>query len=320
MAVYFFYGDEDFNIESEISKLRSKLNQDFISMSYQVLDNPDYKSLIQALRTPPMMFGEMLIVVNADSYFAGNKNAFEDSELEDIKNALDNNPQGLNIIFTVVLPRGENKKLDSRRKLYKILSNYNKKEFPTFKTYNTAEISAWIKSQAKTKEITFKDDAVELLIENLGNDLRQMDSEMEKLKLIAYPQKVITRDMISQICVSNQDLFNFTELIMTGNKDKALLEFKRLLDKKHPLELLSAIQTMLRKWIILKTKSSLGSMELSKLTGMHEFVVKKNLQKLKNTPVADLVKLKENLFEVEYKIKSAESVDMISEVECAIIR
>lgn len=320
MAVYFFYGDEDFNIESEISKLRSKLNQDFISMSYQVLDNPDYKSLIQALRTPPMMFGEMLIVVNADSYFAGNKNAFEDSELEDIKNALDNNPQGLNIIFTVVLPRGENKKLDSRRKLYKILSNYNKKEFPTFKTYNTAEISAWIKSQAKTKEITFKDDAVELLIENLGNDLRQMDSEMEKLKLIAYPQKVITRDMISQICVSNQDLFNFTELIMTGNKDKALLEFKRLLDKKHPLELLSAIQTMLRKWIILKTKSSLGSTELSKLTGMHEFVVKKNLQKLKNTPVADLVKLKENLFEVEYKIKSAESVDMISEVECAIIR
>ena len=320
MAVYFFYGDEDFNIESEISKLRSKLNQDFISMSYQVLDNPDYKSLIQALRTPPMMFGEMLIVVNADSYFAGNKNAFEDSELDDIKNALDNNPQGLNIIFTVVLPRGENKKLDSRRKLYKILSNYNKKEFPTFKTYNTVEISAWIKSQAKTKEITFKDDAVELLIENLGNDLRQMDSEMEKLKLIAYPQKVITRDMISQICVSNQDLFNFTELIMTGNKDKALLEFKRLLDKKHPLELLSAIQTMLRKWIILKTKSSLGSMELSKLTGMHEFVVKKNLQKLKNTPVADLVKLKENLFEVEYKIKSAESVDMISEVECAIIR
>ena len=139
MAVYFFYGDEDFNIESEISKLRSKLNQDFISMSYQVLDNPDYKSLIQALRTPPMMFGEMLIVVNADSYFAGNKNAFEDSELEDIKNALDNNPQGLNIIFTVVLPRGENKKLDSRRKLYKILSNYNKKEY-RFATYLGATV------------------------------------------------------------------------------------------------------------------------------------------------------------------------------------
>lgn len=320
MAVYFFYGDEDFNIDSELENMRSKLNPDFISMSYQVLDNPDYQTLIQALRTPPMMFGDTLIVINSENYFAGNKNAFEDSELEDIEDAIKNNPDGLNIVFVVKLPRDENKKLDSRRKLYKILSKTNAREFPTFKTYKTAEIAAWIKSRGKTKGISFKDDAVELLIEQIGNNLREFDGEMEKLKLIAYPEKVVTKKMVEDICISNQDLFNFTELIMRGEKDRALLEFKKLLDKKHPLELLSAIQTMLRKWILLKTKTSLSSMELSKLTGMHEFVVKQTLQKLKKTSAADLVKLKENLFEVEYKIKSAESVDMISEVECAIIR
>ena len=42
MAVYLFYGDEDYNIELEIEKMRSKLNPDFLSMSYQTLDNPDY--------------------------------------------------------------------------------------------------------------------------------------------------------------------------------------------------------------------------------------------------------------------------------------
>ena len=93
------------------------------------------------------------------------------------------------------------------------------------------------------------------------------------------------------------------------------------MDKKHPLELLSAIQTMLRKWIIVKTKSSeLSAFELSKMTGMHEFVVKQTLQKLKNTSALDLVKLKQNLFDIEYKLKSAESQDIVSEVECAIIR
>ena len=108
---------------------------------------------------------------------------------------------------------------------------------------------------------------------------------------------------------------------MKNEKDKALLEFQRLLDKKHPLEILAAVQTMLRKWIILKLKSSSASpAELSKLTGQHEFVVKQSLEKLRHTSLRDLVKLKENLFEVEYKIKSAESVDMVSEVECAIIR
>ena len=321
MAVYFFYGDEDYLIELELKKMRSKLNPDFISMSYQVLDNPDYSTLIGALRTPPMMFGNMLVVINSENYFSGNKKAFEDNELADIENALSNNPEGLDVVFVLTLPRDENKKPDSRKKLFKILSKYNVREFPTFKTYKTAEIAAWIKSNGKSKNISFKDDAIELLIEQIGNNLRQFDAEMDKLKLIAYPEKTITKKMVEDICVSNQDLFNFAELIMIGEKDKALLEFKKLLDKKHPLELLSAIQTMLRKWIIIKIKSSsMSSFELSKETGMHEFVVKQTIQKLKRTPVSELVKLKENLFDVEYKIKSAESVDMISEVECAIIK
>jgi len=321
MAVYFLYGDEDFNIDLEIEKMKSNLNQDFISMNFQIYTNPDYQTLISVLRTSPMMFGNMLIIINAEGYFSSAKNYFEDSELEDIEDALKNNPETLDIVFVVKLPRDENKKLDSRRKLYKILSGYNAKEFPTYKTYKTAEISAWIKNRGKSKGISLENDATELLIEQLGNNLRQFDTELDKLKLVAYPSTTVTKDMVKVICVSNQDLFNFTELIMVGKKDKALLEFKKLLDKKHPLELLSAIQTMLRKWIILKLKSSdCSAYELSKITGMHEFVVKQTLQKLKNTPVSELVKLKENLYDVEYKIKSAESIDMISEVECAIIR
>ncbi len=320
MAVYFFYGDEDFNIELELQKLSSKLNPDFKAMNYQEFDNPEYSVLVNALRTPPMMFGDMLIVINSEEYFLSNKNVFNDSELEDIDDALKNNPESLNVVFVVKLPRDENKKLDSRRKLYKILSKYNTKEFPTFKTYKVADISNWIINQAKTKDITLNQDAISLLIEQIGNNLREFNAELDKLKLIAYPQKTVTKKMVEDICISNQDLFNFTELIMRGNKDSALLEFKKLLDKKHPLELLSAIQTMLRKWIILKISSNKSSMELSKIVGMHEFVVKQTLEKLKNTSASELVRLKQNLFDVEFKIKSAEAIDIISEVECAIIR
>lgn len=328
MAVYFFYGEEDFSIESEIERMRSKLNPDFLSMSYKVLDNPDYQTLITVLRTPPMMFGDTLIVINAEKYFSNNKKSedeesasFTESELSDIEDALKNNPDNLNVVFVVKLPRDEGKKIDSRRKLYKILSKYNSREFPTFKTYKVAEISNWIKSRGKEKGISFKEDAIETLIEQIGNNLRQFDIEMEKLKLIAYPQKVVTKEMVRDISISNQDLFNLTDLIMSGDKGKALMELKLLLDKKHPLELLSALQTMLRKWIILKTKSStFSTAELSRLVGMHEYAVQQNLNKLKKVSARDLVNLKNNLFEVEYKIKSAESVDMISEVECALIR
>ena len=192
-------------------------------------------------------------------------------------------------------------------------------QIAAFKTYKTAEIAGWIKTHARSKDISLNDDAVSLLIEQIGNNLREFDTELDKLKLIAYPEKKVTRKMVEEICISNEDLFGFADLIMQGERDKALLEFNKLLDKKHPLEILSAIQTMIRKWIILKTKSSLSPGELSKLTGQHEFVVKQTLQKLKNTKTADLVKLKENLYEAEFRIKSAEAIDIISEVECAII-
>lgn len=322
MAIYFFYGEEDFNIDFEISQMKSRLNQDFIAMNFQVLDNPEYTDLITALRTPPMMFGNMLIVINAEKYFFSQKNFFEETELEDIDNALKNNPDTLDIIFSVKIPRDEGKKLDSRRKLYKIINAYNSKEFTVFKTYKTAEISNWIKNHAKkNKGLAINEDAIELLIEQIGNNLRQFDSELDKLKLLAHPQNIITRNMVEEISISNQDLFNITEYLIKNRKDKALLEFKKLTDKKHPLEILSAIQTMLRKWIIIKTKASTHSaLELAKLTGTHEFVVKQTITKLKNSKASDLVNLKQNLYEVECKIKSAEALDLISEVEIALIR
>lgn len=321
MAVYFFYGDEDFLIDSELETMRSKLSPDFISMSYRVLDNPGYPELINILRTPPMMFGDSLFVINAEKYFSSQGINFEDSELADIEDALKNNPESLNVVFVVKLSRDEGKKIDSRRKLYKILSKFNSEEFQAFKTYKTDEIANWVRRQAKKKDLLLKDDALNLLIELLGNNLRQFDVELDKLKLIAYPEKTVTKKMVEDIAISHQDLFNITDLIMKNKKDEALLEFKKLADKKYPLEILAAIQTMLRKWIIIKTKASvLSSFELAKISGMHEFLVKQTIQKLKNSSASDLVRLKQNLYEAECRIKAGEALDINSEVEIALIK
>lgn len=56
------------------------------------------------------------------------------------------------------------------------------------------------------------------------------------------------------------------------------------------------------------------------MTGMHEYVVKLNLQKLKNTNLKDLVKLKQNLTDAEYRIKAGLALDVEKEVENALFR
>lgn len=318
MAVYFFYGEEDYNIEQEIGKLKKGLDKNFLEMSFKTYDNPKFPDLISILRSQPMMFGKMLIVINCLDYFS---KSFEDKEIKEIENALEGNNENLDIVFVAQLPRNEGKKLDSRKKFFKLLKKFNSMECPLIPTYKTAELEGWIIKQGKAKGIKFEKDALTAIIAQIGNNLRQIDGELDKLKLFAYPNDTVTVPMVREICISNEDLFAFSDFLMENQKDRALLEYRKLLDTRYPLEILSTLQTMLRRWIILKAKShSATPMELSRMTGMHEYVVKLNLQKLKKTNLKDLVRLKENLTNAEYRIKSGLASDVEKEVENALFR
>ena len=318
MAVYFFYGEEDFNIEKEIEKLKGNLDKNFLEMSYKVYDNPKFADLISILRTQPMMFGKMLIIIKCIDYFS---KTFEDKEIKEITKALEDNNENLDIVFAAQLPRDEGKKLDSRKKLFKLLSKYNAKEFATIPTYKTTELEAWIKKQAQSKKLKMTQEALTAIVTQIGNNLRQIDKELDKLQLAAYPDNVVNADMVRENCISNEDLFVFSDYLMAGEKDKALREYRKLLDKKYCLEIVSTLQTMVRRWIVLKAKSSeLSPFELAKMTNQHEYVVKLTLQKLRKTNLKDLVRLKENITDAEYKIKSGLSLNPEGDIENAFFK
>lgn len=316
--IYFFYGEEDFDIENEVGKLKKGLDKNFLEMSFKTFDNPKFPDLISILRSQPMMFGKMLIVINCLDYFS---KTFDDKEMKQIQEALEDNNENLDIVFVAQLPRGEGKKLDSRKKFFKLLSKQNAKECAVIPTYKTADLEGRISKIAKDKGIKLDKDGMTAIISQIGNNLRQIDKELDKLKLFAYPKEVVTAQMVREICISNEDLFAFSDFLMENHKDKALLEYRKLLDTRYPLEILSTLQTMLRRWIILKAKGkTASSMELSRMTGMHEYVVKLNLQKLKNTNLKDLVRLKQNLTDAEYRIKAGLAFDVEKEVENALFR
>lgn len=327
MGISFFYGDEDYLIDLEIKKAKSSLDENFSAMNFAeyTYNEKDKKNgigfaeLVPILRTQPMMFGKMVIVINCTNLLSA---TLEDNQIAEIADALETNSENVDIFFVAKFSKDDKKKKpDSRRKIYKTLSKYSTKEFATIPTYKTAELIEWINRFAKEKGLKVPNDVALCMIESIGNNLRQFNTELGKLELLAYPEKTITKDMIKEICISNEDLFNLTDFIITNKKGEALLEMRKLLVTKHPLELLAPLQTMLRQWILLKINSkNMSVFELSKLTKMHEFVVKKTLEKLRNTPAKVLVDLREHLTEAEYKIKTGQSVDIVEELENAIIR
>lgn len=309
--IYFFYGDEDFNIDLEVEKLKKELDPNFIEMSFKTYDHPKFPDLIAILRTQPMMFGKMLIVIDCIKYFS---DGFEDKEIAQITEAIENNSDSLDIVFTAKIPRDEGKKLDSRRKLFKLLSKQNAKEFPTIPTYKP-ELSSWITKQAKLYNLNLTSDALQTLISMIGNNLRQLDSELKKLAISIHPKDTANENDVKEICTNNEDLFALSDALMQMQYDIALLEYKKLLDKDHPIKILATLQTMVRKWTTLKANASkMREFELSRLTGMNEYVIKLTLQKMKNTTLRELVKLKENLTTCEYRIKNGQALDVEKEV------
>ncbi|MBO6256483.1 DNA polymerase III subunit delta [bacterium] len=327
--IYFYYGDEEFNISEKIKVLKSKLDKNFLEMSYKEFDNPKFSDLMVALSTQPMMFGRMLIVIDCESYFKSKKKdsdaegGFDDSQIKQIEKALENANENLDIVFRAYTPYDPKKKnaVDKRKKIFKVLSKYNSQEFNQIPSYKTAELEAWIKNRAKLHDLKINSDAVSLLLLQVGSNLRMLDSELEKLKVFTK-DKPATKEMVKEICVSNEDLFAFMDSVVIGAKAKALEQYEKLVSTRYPLSILATLHSNLRDKIFLKANGTKYSQdEIAKMTGMHPYRVKLELQKLKQVSLKDLVKLKENLTEAEYKIKSGQSnIAQEREIEYAILR
>lgn len=328
--IYFYYGEEEFNISKEIKKLKSKLDKNFLEMSYKEFDNPKFPDLIAAISIQPMMFGRMLIVIDCINYFKSKKKdstdndgGFDDAELSHLEAALENVNENLDIVFRAYCPPDSKKKssIDKRKKIFKLFSKYESQEFNQIPAYKTAELETWIKNQAKIHDLKINPDAVSMLLLQVGSNLRMLDSELEKLKVFAG-EKSATKEMVKEICVSNEDLFAFIDSAVIGAKASALEQYNKLITTRYPLSILATLHSSLRDKIFIKANGSKYSQdEIAKMTGIHPYRVKLELQKLKQIPLKNLVQLKKNLTDAEYKIKSGQSnLGPEREIEYAILR
>ena len=326
--IYFFYGDEEFNISQEVKGFRDKLDKNFIEMSYKTYKNPKFPDLIAILKSQPMMFGKMLIVVDCLNYFCGKKKDegnfdFDDKQLAELSQTLEDCNENLDVIFVAYVSPDDQKKkkIDKRRKIFKLLSKYNSKEFLQLPSYKTEEYETWIKKQAGTKDLKLSNEVASEILLQVGINLRTLDSELEKLKVYAG-DKPVTCDMVKEICTTGEDLFSFTNALIVGDIQKALEEYQKILVKKHPLEILASLHTILRQNIQIKAYGSkYSSDEIARMINMHPYRVTLELRKLKNVSLKNLVRLKKNLTDAEYKIKTGQSaMEPEREVEYAILR
>ena len=186
MPIHFLWGDEDYLIEKASLKIKHDVLKDNINaLNYKSIDNPNFSLFSETLRTNAMMFGDIVIQIKCPKYFLASKGEqkLDDKQTQELISAFNNISNSVHIILICPTPRGEKKKPDSRKKIYKELVKVAKvQEFQSYRNYEEYKIIPILTKMASELELKLGQKEASYLIQTTGSSLRELSNQLEKLK------------------------------------------------------------------------------------------------------------------------------------------
>lgn len=149
--------------------------------------------------------------------------------------------------------------LDKRRKIAKLLlGNSTAVEFENLKE---PDLLRWAREKAREANADFEERALGRLVNLVGNEVRKLTMEVEKLVVAALPEKLITFELVDTLVANTREISNFdlTDNLLGGNKVRAMQILKKILDDgAEPLMLLGSIASNFRRLFTAKEMMNEG--------------------------------------------------------------
>ena len=323
MPIHFLWGDEDYLIERTVKKIKKDVLKDDVNeLNYKAVDKPSFSFFSELIRTNAMMFGDVVIQIKCANFFleTKDKEKIDEKETLELVNGLKNVSDRVHLILICETPKGEKKKPDSRKKLYKeLIKITTPQEFSTFRNYEETKVLPFVKKMADELKIKISTNDILTLIRTSGTYLRDLYNQLEKLKLFAYPKDTVTSEMIKEIATSKEDLTIFMDLVLQKKYSTALNLIAQILQREEYAPSLAFVQANLSSLVKTKIYSSkLSKFDIAAKIGAHPFIVEKNLEKVAKISLEDLVNLKINFTNAEYQLKSGMLKDALCAYELAL--
>lgn len=200
--------------------------------------------------------------------------------------------------------------LDKRKKLAKtLLENTVAVEFTALKD---SEIKAEAQKILKKLNASADDDALRHLIALVGNDLRTISNELNKLATAAMPDGRISFKLVEELSPNSRELSNFdlTDHLIAKNRRRALPILQKLLDDgAEPLMLLGLIASNYRRLTIAKAmmKQGLPNDDVFRAAGVPPFKRQEFLETARRADLAHLSFALERLATADLGIKTSKA-------------
>lgn len=257
MPVYLYWGEDEYRLNQAVQALRDRvLDPNWISFNYDKIETDQPDGLIQGLNqamTPSFGLGDRLV------WFA-NTTLFQrcsEAVLNELERTLKVLPQNSHLLLTTQA------KPDGRSKTTKLCQQQAEvREFSPIAPWKTEQLVQEVQQAARRTGVTLTQEATELLAASVGNDTRQLYSELEKLRLFAIadstPQSSASvRDapldaqtVATLVTVTTHNSLQLAEAIRQGDAPQALALIADLLSHNEPaLRIVATLVKQFRTWL-----------------------------------------------------------------------
>ncbi|MBE7055874.1 MAG: DNA polymerase III subunit delta [Ruminococcaceae bacterium] len=267
-GVYLFHGPEEYFKDFYCNKIKEKsVGEDVLNYT-KYTTKTDPVDIIEICNGYPMFADFKMVVVCESEYFTGK------NENEDLIKFVSSVPETTILVF-------RESKVDKRSKLYKAIESYGvvfncERQKPEMITKLLAKV-------AKSKKRGITQEAAQLMIMGIGSDMERLLSELEKLVLLTAQDEVINEEHVRETCALSlgSKIWDLTDAIASGNKEKAFVYLKALLDAREPAEMI--LFSITKNFINLYNAKSLHDQgknysQIASIMGSPEFVARKACQ------------------------------------------
>lgn len=299
----------------EIVERFKKTDSHGLNFTKFTADNFSFANFQQAVETLPF-FGKKRLIVIENIISQCSKTLLE--QISEYKKTT-----ALEDVVIVFIEKGEIVKSNI---LFKTLVKIAKCQ--EFKLLATSQLSKWI-SQYFSRlgsqlniDIKIGQGAIGKLASFIGPDLWRMENEANKLAMFKLQLGKIRAQKTSSIIIESKDIdflvnaklatniFKTIDALATRDKKRAqhLIQEHLIGEGSDPLYLLAMFTYQFRNLLAIKDLVQKGLMfqDITRLSKLHPYVVKKSLNSARNFSLDYLKKIYEKLFELDWKTKTGQ--------------
>mgnify|MGYP002583695864 FL=1 len=261
MAIYLFYGEETYLLETRVKKIKKEYQQLILGINFIQIDDTNVEELIADLETPAFGFDKKLIIAKNTGLFKkekkttktdSKKKKVDDTKLplnEKIAKYIQENSEELKNTVDLVFVEQE----VDKNALYQTIEKVGEvKEFALLKL---PDLIANIKKITVAYKVNIDDATAKYLVECCGTSMQDLINELRKLIEYKGENSNITKQDIDLLCTKQIQavIFDLTDNLGKKETSKALEVYNGLISNKEPIQkILITLYNHFKKLYIIK--------------------------------------------------------------------